>query len=707
MHPGRASAPARLAPLVGGGLVAVLAGVVFSGAARAGQLADPGALVRWGLPVSATLTDLAGALTVGALVLAIGVLPRREPGDGARPRPGRASSARRAGAAGRGLGEAYPSSLVLAAGAAGAWTLLSVVHLVLTYASVAGQSPAAETFDRQLGLFVTQIELGQALAAVTAVAAVVTALALLVQTPTGAGWTGALALVALWQQAQTGHAAGTASHTLATSAMALHLVGAAVWIGGLAALAVLHRRLGPDLAPAVARYSTTAGWCLAAVGVSGVVNGVVRVGSVEGLAGRYGGLLAAKVVLFAVLGGLGLVHRRVVIGRLRQDPVRSRLFWRLVAVELAVMGAVSGVAVALAGTAPPVPQTPPADPTAAQIVTGAPLPPEPTGARWFTEWSWEPVLAFAAVAGIVVYLRWARRLRRRGDSWPWTRTVSWVAGMLLFLWATSGGPAVYGQVLFSAHMLDHMMLATVLPLFLVLAAPVTLALRALPARSAALRGDASRGPREWILILVHSRWARFLANPLVAAVNFVGSMIAFYYTDFFRWSLTSHVGHYVMVVHFCVVGYLFVNGLMGIDPGPRRPGYPQRLLLLLATMGFHAFFGVALMSSESLLVADWFGLLGRPWGLSAIADQQRGGAIAWGIGELPTLLVAIVVATQWARDDERTARRRDRRVDRDGDVELDAYNEMLTGLASRDPATGRAAGGRPQADQHAGRPDGG
>src|SRR5690606_41555585 len=89
---------------------------------------------------------------------------------------------------------------------------------------------------------------------------------------------------------------------------------------------------------------------------------------------------------------------------------------------------------------------------------------------------------------------------------------------------TSGGPAVYGLVLFSGHMVQHMLLAMVVPIFLVLGAPVTLALRALPART-----DGSHGPREWLLALVHSRWAQFWARPVVAAINFAGSMIVFYY----------------------------------------------------------------------------------------------------------------------------------------------------------------------------------
>ncbi|MFS0702878.1 cytochrome c oxidase assembly protein, partial [Cellulomonas sp. 179-A 4D5 NHS] len=170
--------------------------------------------------------------------------------------------------------------------------------------------------------------------------------------------------------------------------------------------------------------------------------------------------------------------------------------------------------------------------------------------------------------------------------------------------------AMYGHVLFSAHMVQHMVLAMVIPLLLTLAAPVTLALRAIPARSTTLRGDLSRGPREWLLTLVHSRLGTFLAHPLVAAVNFAGSMVLFYYTGAFEWALRNPVGHVAMVVHFSLAGYLFANALVGVDPGPSRPPYTQRILLLFATMAFHAFFGVALMSGEALLVADWFGLLG-------------------------------------------------------------------------------------------------
>jgi putative copper resistance protein D len=228
-------------------------------------------------------------------------------------------------------------------------------------------------------------------------------------------------------------------------------------------------------------------------------------------------------------------------------------------------------------------------------------------------------------------------------------------------------------------MLGHMLLTMMIPVLLVPGAPITLAARAIRKRT-----DGSRGAREWILAAVHSRYAGVLANPIVAAVLFAASLWIFYYSPLFRWATNNHVGHVWMVVHFLATGYLFVQALIGIDPVPYRAPYPLRLLLLLGTMAFHAFFGLSLMTGSGLLLADWYGAMGRDWGLSAIADQQAGGGIAWSIGEIPTIILAIIVAISWARSDDKVSKRLDRKADRDGDADLAAYNAMLAKRAERD-----------------------
>ena len=103
-------------------------------------------------------------------------------------------------------------------------------------------------------------------------------------------------------------------------------------------------------------------------------------------------------------------------------------------------------------------------------------------------------------------------------------------------------------------------------------------------------------------------------------------------------------------------------------------------------MAFHAFFGLAIMTGTGLLLADWYGAMGRDWGLDAIADQQMGGGIAWSVGEIPTLALAITVAIQWSRSDAKESKRSDRNADRTHEAELNAYNENLARIAERDNA---------------------
>lgn len=121
-------------------------------------------------------------------------------------------------------------------------------------------------------------------------------------------------------------------------------------------------------------------------------------------------------------------------------------------------------------------------------------------------------------------------------------------------------------------------------------------------------------------------------------------------------------------------------------------------------MVFHAFFGVTLVMQETLLVPEWFGMLGRPWGPSALDDQRAGGAIAWGISEVPMLALAIGIALAWTKDDERTAKRLDRAADRSGDADLAAYNAMLTRMAERADATDPGGTEQPVPKRSAGTP---
>jgi cytochrome c oxidase assembly factor CtaG len=222
-----------------------------------------------------------------------------------------------------------------------------------------------------------------------------------------------------------------------------------------------------------------------------------------------------------------------------------------------------------------------------------------------------------------------------------------------------------------------MVLSMLTPILFVLGGPVTLALRALPV------SKEVPGPREWVLAFVHSPVARVLTNPFVALALFVGSFYALYFSGLFEAALPFHWAHLAMNAHFILVGYVFYWPVIGIDPSPNKLPPLGRLGLLFASIPFHAFFGIVLMSSASVIGEQFYRGLSLPWVRNLLEDQRLGGGIAWAAGEIPLLVVMVALLTQWARQDGRDAKRYDRKADADGDADLEAYNAMLRKIAGK------------------------
>jgi cytochrome c oxidase assembly factor CtaG len=260
------------------------------------------------------------------------------------------------------------------------------------------------------------------------------------------------------------------------------------------------------------------------------------------------------------------------------------------------------------------------------------------------------------------------------------RVVAWLSGCAVLLFATSSGVGRYMPAMFSMHMAAHMMLSMLTPVLLVLGAPVTLALRALPAAGR----DDPPGPREWLLAALHSRVSRFLTNPIVATVLFVAGFYGLYFGGIFDVAAGSHAAHLAMNLHFLLSGYLFYWVVIGVDPTPRPIPPLAKLGVVFASLPLHAFFGVVLMGTDRPLAGNFYESLKLYWHTDLLGDQRLGGGIAWAAGEVPLVLVLISLLVQWRRSDERTATRLDRAADRDDDADLTAYNAMLAEMARRE-----------------------
>jgi putative copper resistance protein D len=634
---------------VSGLLVAIMFGLVIGGGADPLQFSDPGPLIRYGTPIAKGLMNLAMAIAIGSLVLA-------------------AFAANDKSAVLRKL-------LNLSAVSAAAWVLIGSVHFLLSFISVSGASFSLEpSFSQGLLVYATEIELGISFGLNLLAGLAVATLALMVSSLTGTILTAALGLASLTPLALIGHASGTENHALAVNSLGMHLVGIVIWVGGLIALFAIRPELKGNSKPIALRYSSLALASFALVAISGIGSSYVRLPSFESLQSAYGLLLVLKVALLVALGVFGAIYRRGILAKIDQKGS----FFKLALLEISVMGLAVGLGTALARTATPIEQGEFVVPTPAEFLTGEPLPPEFTFETFFTVTKVDILWLVVALSAMGAYLLGVRVLRMRGDSWPVARTASWLLGMALLIFTTSGSLNAYQEYLFSVHMIAHMSLTMAIPVLLVPGAPVTLLMRAVQKRP-----DESKGVREWVLWAVHTKPAMFVAHPAFAAVNFVVSLIVFYFTPIFDWATREHIGHQWMIVHFLITGYLFVQSLIGIDPGPARVSFPFRLVTLIGVMAFHAFFGLSLMAGSGLLLPDWFGAMGRTWGLSPLEDQQNGGAIAWGIGELPTIALAIIVSWQWFKSDRRDSVRLDRASDRSGNKDLDNYNQMLDRINQR------------------------
>lgn len=650
----RAVGPATLAVVAVAVMVAALA---LGGGAAPLVIADAGPVVRWGVPTAQLAVNLSAAGMLGALVLALFALRAGE--------------------------KEFDRALDVASVSAAVFTVAAGLRGFLTFVDAFNATVTiGPEFGSQFGRFLTETDLGRAWLLTAMFGAILTVLTFAVRSWTGTFLVTLLAIAALVPMGTQGHSGEEANHNAAVMATVLHIEGAAVWLGGLLLVILIRPLVSTDrMATVLRRYSTVAIVAFVVVASSGFVRGVIGVVTWEALLSPYGAILALKVVALVGIGILGAWYRLRLISRLRESAA-ARVFWWLILVEVAFMGVASGAAVALSRTPPPVDTSLPEIRTPAEFLTGAALPPELTPLQWITAWEIDLLWVLVAAFGAFFYLAGVWRLRARGDRWPLYRTVLWLLGLATLAWLTSGAHNVYQDYLFSVHMFGHMMLTMGIPLLLVAGAPVTLALRAIRKRD-----DGTRGGREWILWAIHTPFATVITNPFFAAGNFILSLWLFYYTDLFRWSLYDHLGHEWMIVHFLLSGYLFVLSMIGIDPVPYRAPYPFRLLILLAVMAMHAFFGIAIMMNSGLMAAEWFGAMGRLWGPTPLEDQYIGGGIAWSIGEIPTLILAVTVAIQWSRSDERTQRRQDRHADRTEDAELEAYNARLAALAERDEVT--------------------
>jgi putative membrane protein len=264
----------------------------------------------------------------------------------------------------------------------------------------------------------------------------------------------------------------------------------------------------------------------------------------------------------------------------------------------------------------------------------------PTAGDLVLGWRLDPAAALVLVLAGSLYVVGVRRLAARGRVWPAGRRAAMAGALVAGVVATQSGIGRYEGDRFWVHMVQHVLLGMVVPLLVVLAAPLTLALQ-----------TGAAGTRQVLRTALHSRVGRLCAHPLVGWGLFGGGLVAIYLTPLLDLAARNDAVHLLVHAHVVVSGTLFMAPIVGVDPLPRRLPYPARLLVVLVSVPFHAVVALALISANAPVAPDAYPLL---------SDQRTAAALFWGSGELLTVVLAAIVSRQWWVSEQRAAAREDR-----------------------------------------------
>jgi cytochrome c oxidase assembly factor CtaG len=294
----------------------------------------------------------------------------------------------------------------------------------------------------------------------------------------------------------------------------------------------------------------------------------------------------------------------------------------------------------------------------------------PDAVALIVDWSIEPLVAIPLIVLVLLWRTAVHRVDRAhpGNPVPRLRSLAFYAGLAAIAVALMSGIERYDTILFSVHMVQHILLTLVAAPLLALSGPITLLLRV----------SSPEVRRRWILPVLHSRIVRAVSFPVVAWVLFAAVMWGTHFSPVFDAALENPLIHDVEHLVYLVAALLFWWPAVGVDPSPWRLSHPVRALYVFLQMPQNTFLAVAVLSASAPLYPHYATLV-RPWGPSPLSDQQTAGGIMWLVGDASFLASILLLILAWMRHEERITAQSDRRAD----AALAAIREREARLAER------------------------
>ncbi len=282
------------------------------------------------------------------------------------------------------------------------------------------------------------------------------------------------------------------------------------------------------------------------------------------------------------------------------------------------------------------------------LASGYHGPPALTLTRAFTEWTFDPWMA-----ALVVILGGGYLAGVRGrQDWPLARRI-WFLGLGLgfLVIATMSWVGAYQPVLMYARAVQTVLLVLLVPLFLALGRPISLAIAVFP------------GAGRRIEAVISSRLARLLTFPAITTFALVAVPFVMYFTSWYTAVFHSAVVRELTYLALMAPGFVFFWTLLRVDPVPKKYSYAVSMWITGAEVIGDAFLGIAVIANQNLIGAAYYHALARPWGPTLATDEVIAGGVLWVLGDLVGLPFLAAQLIQMMREDESDAARIDADLD--------------------------------------------
>jgi putative membrane protein len=188
----------------------------------------------------------------------------------------------------------------------------------------------------------------------------------------------------------------------------------------------------------------------------------------------------------------------------------------------------------------------------------------------------EFILALPFMLVLVLYILAAVISSRWHKPWPFYRYVFCILGILCATIAMVGPLAHRAHFDFTTHMIGHLLLGMLAPLFIALATPMTLVLRTLNVRSAR---RLSRVLKTWPVCVLN--------KPIVASLLHIGGLWVLYTTDLYFAMQQNNLLHILVHIHVFLAGYFFTVSMIYMDPTPHRFSFVYRAIVMVTALAGH------------------------------------------------------------------------------------------------------------------------